>query len=38
MTDSAVAANPAQVAASSARAPKITVRDLSFYYNGFQAL
>ncbi len=38
MTDSAVATSPAGVSARSAHASKITVRDLSFYYNGFQAL
>ena len=38
MTDSTVATNPAQVAATSAVAPKLTVRDLHFYYNGFHAL
>ena len=38
MTDSALAMNPAPVAAAAAVAPKLVVRDLHFYYNGFQAL
>ncbi|MHB1059640.1 MAG: phosphate ABC transporter ATP-binding protein PstB [Rhodanobacter sp.] len=38
MTDSALAMNPAPVAAAAAPAPKITVRDLHFHYNGFHAL
>ena len=38
MTDSALATNPASAVATSAVAPKLTVRDLHFYYNGFQAL
>ncbi|MBQ4853543.1 phosphate ABC transporter ATP-binding protein PstB [Rhodanobacter sp. B2A1Ga4] len=38
MTDSALATNPAPVAAAAAAAPKLVVRDLHFYYNGFQAL
>ena len=38
MTDSALAMNPAQATAASRTAPKFRVRDLHFYYNGFQAL
>jgi phosphate transport system ATP-binding protein len=38
MTDSALATNPAPVAAAAAVAPKLVVRDLHFYYSGFQAL
>jgi phosphate transport system ATP-binding protein len=38
MTDSALATNPAPVAAAAAAAPKLTVRDLHFHYNGFHAL
>ena len=38
MTDSAVAVHPAQVAAATAVEPKFKVRDLHFYYNGFEAL
>jgi phosphate transport system ATP-binding protein len=38
MTDSALATNPAPVAAAAAVAPKLVVRDLHFYYGGFQAL
>jgi phosphate transport system ATP-binding protein len=38
MTDSAVVTSPAEASDTSAPASKITVRDLSFYYNGFQAL
>ncbi|EIL99347.1 phosphate ABC transporter ATP-binding protein [Rhodanobacter thiooxydans] len=38
MTDSALATNPAPVAAAAAVAPKLIVRDLNFYYGGFQAL
>ncbi len=39
MTDPALATTSAHVAAASAAiAPKLTVRDLNFYYNGFQAL
>ncbi|KRE87260.1 phosphate ABC transporter ATP-binding protein [Rhodanobacter sp. Soil772] len=38
MTDSALATNPTPVAAAAAVAPKLVVRDLHFYYNGFQAL
>lgn len=39
MTDSALATTSAPVAAADAtNAPKLTVRDLNFYYNGFQAL
>jgi phosphate transport system ATP-binding protein len=38
MTDSAVAMNPAQAAAQPAVEPKLKVRDLRFYYDGFEAL
>jgi len=38
MTDSALATNPTPVTAAAAVPPKLTVRDLHFYYNGFQAL
>jgi phosphate transport system ATP-binding protein len=38
MTDSALATNPAQAIAASRIAPKFAVRDLYFYYSGFQAL
>ncbi len=38
MTDSAVAMNPAQAAAPPAVEPKLKVRDLRFYYDGFEAL
>ncbi len=38
MTDSALATNPAPVAAAAAVATKLVVRDLHFYYDGFQAL
>ncbi|MEO7068605.1 MAG: phosphate ABC transporter ATP-binding protein PstB [Rhodanobacter sp.] len=38
MTDFAHATNITQMASSTAAKPKITVRDLQFYYGGFQAL
>ena len=38
MTESALASATPQAAAAASAVPKITVRDLHFYYNGFQAL
>ncbi len=38
MTESALAAKPVPMATASTDAPKLTVRDLHFHYNGFHAL
>ncbi len=38
MTDSAIITNLTAAASAAAVAPKMTVRDLHFYYDGFQAL